>query len=108
MMVGVAMATSFATLVGSYVSSLVEWGIDSYPGDLQIASSAAVAGAGARHVTMSKVLGEKLEALPQVDRIRKVRFAEINYRDYPVKLVSSEVQLLRERARMKPPRVKNS
>jgi putative ABC transport system permease protein len=90
LMVGVAMATSFAVFVGSFESSTVEWVDQTLPADLWITSAGSVAGGGDAE-PMNNDLREALTSLPGVEAVERVRLDDIEYRGYPVKLVASDL-----------------
>ena len=90
LMVGVAMATSFAAFVGSFESSTVEWVDQTLPADLWITSAGSVAGGG-NALPMSNDLRGELASLPGVEAVERVRLDDIEYRGHPVKLVASDL-----------------
>jgi len=90
LMVGVAMATSFAAFVGSFESSTIDWVDQTLPADLWITSASRLAGGGAS-LPMASELSKPLSRLPGVDVVERVRMDDIEYRSFPVKLVASEM-----------------
>ncbi len=90
LMVGVAMATSFAAFVGSFESSTVEWVDQTLPADLWITSAGSVAGGGDAQ-PMSDDLRDVLATLPAVEAVERVRLDDLEYRGFPVKLVASDL-----------------
>jgi len=90
LMVGVAMATSFAAFVGSFESSTVEWVDQTLPADLWITSAARIAGGGSA-LPMSGELSAPFSGLPGVEAVERVRMGDIDYQGYPVKLVATEI-----------------
>jgi putative ABC transport system permease protein len=99
LMVGVAMATSFAAFVGSFESSTMDWVDQTLPADLWITSASRLAGGGAS-LPMSSELSGTLAALPGVDVVERVRMDDIDYRGFPVKLVATEIAAAGPRIRM--------
>jgi putative ABC transport system permease protein len=99
LMVGVAMATSFAAFVGSFVSSTVDWVDQMLPADLWITSAARVAGGGATLPIAPELAGE-LAALPDVEEVERVRMDDIVYEGYPIKLIAGDIAVLDRRAHL--------
>ncbi len=99
LMVGVAMATAFAAFVGSFVSSMGDWVDQTLSADLWITSAARVAGGGAT-LPMADELRGPLSAMHDVERVERVRMADIEYRDYPIKLISSDIAAFDGRVRL--------
>ena len=93
LMVGVAMATSFAAFVGSFVGSMSDWVDQTLSADLWVTSGARVAGGGAT-LPISHDLNDPLAAMHDVERVERVRMADIAYKNFPIKLISSDFAAL--------------
>jgi putative ABC transport system permease protein len=98
LMVGVAMATSFAVFVGSLTTSMLEWIDSSIPADLFITSAARIA--GTKSVPMSAALYDPLVATPGVELVERVRIVDTDYRNVPVKLLAADIDVYNQRAKV--------
>jgi putative ABC transport system permease protein len=99
LMVGVAMATSFAAFVGSFETSTIDWVDQMLPADLWITSGGRMAGGGAT-LPIAGELAAPLAELPDVEEVERVRMDDIAYQGYPIKLVASEIGILDRRAHL--------
>jgi putative ABC transport system permease protein len=92
LMVGVAMAVSFATFANGFTTSLRSWVEQTLQGDLFITNAATLAGLSSREVPMEDTLYDALRVLPGVESIRRVSIVETPFRSQSVKLVSTDSQ----------------
>lgn len=99
LMVGVAMATSFAAFVGSFESSTLQWVDQTLPADLWITSASRVAGSGAA-LPMTAELSPRLAALPGVEIVERARMDDLEYQGFPIKLVATEIAAAADRIRL--------
>jgi putative ABC transport system permease protein len=99
LMVGVAMATSFAVFVGSFETSTLDWVDQTLPADLWISSASRMGGGGAG-LPMASDLAAPLAAVAGVEAVERVRMDDIEYRGIPVKIVAAEMAAASPRIRM--------
>ncbi len=97
-MVGVAMTTSFAAFVGSFVSSTVDWVDQMLPADLWITSGSRMSG-GAASVPIGNELMAALSRLPEVESVERARITDMGYQGFPIKLVATDLQTMGRRSR---------
>lgn len=89
LMLGVAMATSFAICVGSFVTSTFEWIDQSIPADLFVTSAARFG--GRTNVPMADGLQRQFAMLRGVESVERTRVATSEYRGVPIAIVSTDV-----------------
>lgn len=89
----VAMMTSVGIMVGSFRLTVVSWMNDQLPADLYLRPAGEPA--ADRHPTISVELTERLEKLPGVAAVDRLRAYEISYQDMPVTLDSVDLRVLR-------------
>lgn len=99
LMVGVAMAVSFATFVNSFVTSTIEWVDQSIPADMLVTNAANISGFGFKNVPMDDSIYPELAALPGVEQIERLRITQTDYQGYPVKIIATETEIFQERAK---------
>jgi putative ABC transport system permease protein len=88
----IAMMTSVGIMVGSFRQTVMLWMNDRLPADLYL--RAAGSPAADRHPTISLDLAQKIEALPGVEAVARLRAYEISYDGMPVTLASIDPQAL--------------
>jgi len=93
LMTGVALMIGFATFDNSFLSSLYSWSAQAVPGDLFITSGASVGGMSSRNIPLAPELGDALATIPEVEGVQKIRMADYDFRNYPVKLLSTDTLL---------------
>lgn len=93
LMAGAALTVGFGTFTTSFIQSLNEWSAQIVPGDLFVTSGTSIAGLNARNTPLAGEFQKELEAVPGVAQVRPTRIAEIDYKGYPVKLLSTDMAL---------------
>jgi putative ABC transport system permease protein len=93
----VAMMTSVGIMVGSFRETVRLWMNDRLPADLYL-RPAGIAAAG-RHPTISLDLAQKIETLPGVEAVARLRAYEISCDGLPVTLASIDPQAFRRSRR---------
>ncbi|HET8924308.1 MAG TPA: FtsX-like permease family protein [Candidatus Acidoferrum sp.] len=93
----IAMMTSVGIMVGSFRETVVLWMNDRLPADLYLrpAGNPAVD----HHPTISLDLAQRLETLPGVEAVARLRAYEISYDGIPATLASIDPQALRKSRR---------
>src|SRR6266852_3370344 len=86
----IAMMTAVGIMVGSFRQSVVLWMSDQLPADLYLRPAGSPA--ADRHPTISLDLTQKIEALPGVEAVARLRAYEISYDGMPVTLASIDPQ----------------
>jgi putative ABC transport system permease protein len=97
LMLGVALTISVAIFVSSFASSLNSWSGQILPGDLFVTSGNAISGLSARNIPMQDSVGAQLAAIAGVEQVRRIRIIDGSYRGAPIKISSSEFQLVRRK-----------
>jgi len=98
LMVGVSMAMSFAVFTGSLTTSMLEWIDRSIPADLFVTSAARFS--GVKNVPMASSLGDELAKVPGVEIVERLRNIELDYRNVPVRLLSTDTSVYDERVQL--------
>jgi putative ABC transport system permease protein len=93
----IAMMTSVGIMVGSFRETVMLWMNDRLPADLYLRPAGGPA--ADRHPTISLDLAQKIEALPGVEAVARLRAYEISYDGMPVTLASIDPQALRKSRR---------
>ncbi len=93
----IAMMTSVGIMVGSFRETVMLWMNDRLPADLYLRPAGSPA--ADRHPTISLDLTQKIEALPGVEAVARLRAYEISYDGMPVTLASIDPQALRKSRR---------
>jgi putative ABC transport system permease protein len=93
LMAGAALTVGFAAFNVGFVGSMEQWSAQSVPGDLFVTSGASLSGGSSRNIPMAPDLGFELEKLPGVEAVQRVRLADYDYHGFPVKLISSELDV---------------
>jgi putative ABC transport system permease protein len=93
----IAMMTSVGIMVGSFRETVTLWMNDRLPADLYLRPAGGPA--ADRHPTISLDLAQKIEALPGVEAVARLRAYEISYDGMPVTLASIDPQALRKSRR---------
>jgi len=93
----IAMMTSVGIMVGSFRETVMLWMNDRLPADLYLRPAGSPA--ADRHPTISLDLAQKIEALPGVEAVARLRAYEISYDGMPVTLASIDPQALRKSRR---------
>jgi putative ABC transport system permease protein len=93
----IAMMTSVGIMVGSFRETVVLWMNDRLPADLYLRPAGNPA--PDRHPTLSLDLAQKIETLPGVEAVARLRAYEISYDGMPVTLASIDPQALRKSRR---------
>ncbi len=93
----IAMMTSVGIMVGSFRETVVLWMNDRLPADLYLRPAGNPA--ADRHPTISLDLALKVETLPGVEAVARLRAYEISYDGMPVTLASIDPQALRKSRR---------
>jgi putative ABC transport system permease protein len=93
----IAMMTSVGIMVGSFRETVRLWMNDRLPADLYLRPAGGPA--ADRHPTISLDLAQKIEALPGVEAVARLRAYEISYDGMPVTLASIDPQALRKSRR---------
>jgi putative ABC transport system permease protein len=93
----IAMMTSVGIMVGSFRETVVLWMNDRLPADLYLRPAGNPA--ADRHPTISLDLAQKIETLPGVEAVARLRAYEISYDGMPVTLASIDPQALRKSRR---------
>ncbi len=88
----IAMMTSVGIMVGSFRETVMLWMNDRLPADLYLRPAGSPA--ADRHPTISLDLAQKIEALPGVEAVARLRAYEISYDGMPVTLASIDPQAL--------------
>jgi putative ABC transport system permease protein len=91
LMAGVALAVGFGIFTHSFTTSLNDWIQQTLPGDLFITQGASMAGASMRNTPMDDTLYARLQAMPEVETVRRTRIVEIPFRGYTTKAVASDI-----------------
>jgi putative ABC transport system permease protein len=99
LMVCVAMTAGFGAFIEGFSRSLSEWADQTFPGDIFITNADPLSGVSFRNVPMAESFGAALEAIPGVARIRRIRVAQLEYGDSPVKVISTDVKLFATRGK---------
>ena len=102
LMAAASLTVTSATFIVSFVSSLQTWSAQTVPGDLFVTSGAATSGLSLRNTPMSSALREQLLALPGVERVRRTRLTDCDFRGNPVKLIATDVSEFVKRSRITP------
>jgi putative ABC transport system permease protein len=90
----IAMMTAVGIMVGSFRETVLLWMGDQLPADLYMRPAGMPA--ADRHPTIDVELTEKIERLPGVAAIDRLREYEISYEGMPAGLGSIELNILRE------------
>ncbi|HEX2677038.1 MAG TPA: FtsX-like permease family protein, partial [Polyangiales bacterium] len=98
LMVGVAMAMSFAVFVGSLTTSMMEWIDRSIPADLFITAAAKFA--GTKSMPMSPALRADLAAVPGVEWVERVRVVDTDFHETPIKLLATDSAIFERRSKI--------
>ncbi len=88
----IAMMTSVGIMVGSFRETVMLWMNDRLPADLYLRPAGSPA--ADRHPTIALDLAQKIEALPGVAAVARLRAYEISYDGMPVTLASIDPQAL--------------
>src|SRR6266480_911619 len=88
----IAMMTSVGIMVGSFRETVMLWMNDRLPADLYLRPAGSPA--ADRHPTIALDLAQKIEALPGVEAVARLRAYEISYDGMPVTLASIDPQAL--------------
>jgi putative ABC transport system permease protein len=102
LMAGVALTVSSASFIVSFVTSLENWSAQVATGDLFVTSGAAVSGLSSRNTPMSDALRPELLAIPGVERVRRLRFIDLDFRGAPVQLSSTDMREFVKRSHLFP------
>jgi putative ABC transport system permease protein len=89
----IAMMTSVGIMVGSFRQTVLFWMSDRLPADLYLRPAGLPA--ADRHPTISLELAQKIEKLPGVAAVDRLRAYEISYEGMPATLASVDSQALR-------------
>jgi putative ABC transport system permease protein len=89
----IAMMTAVGIMVGSFRETVSVWMGDQLPADLYLRPAGSAA--ADRHPTISPGLAEKIEKLPGVAAVERLRAYEIRYQDMPATLASADLTVLR-------------
>jgi putative ABC transport system permease protein len=89
----IAMMTAVGIMVGSFRKTVSIWMGDQLPADLYLRPAGFAA--ADRHPTVSLGLAEKIEKLPGVAAVERLRAYEIRYQHMPTTLASAELSTLR-------------
>ena len=89
----IAMMTAVGIMVGSFRETVLLWMGDQLPADLYLRPAGSPA--ADRHPTLSVELTDKIERLPGVAAIDRLREYEISYEGMPAGLGSVELNILR-------------
>jgi putative ABC transport system permease protein len=85
----IAMMVSVGIMVGSFRQTVMLWMADRIPADLYLRPAGSEA--ADRHPTISPDLAEKIETLPGVAAMDRLRAYEINYEGMPATLASADL-----------------
>lgn len=96
--IGVSMAVSLATFLGSFQRSAFDWIDQTVPADLFITSAAKFG--GTRNAPMADVLADDLAKLPGVEDVERVRMVDVDRGVDGVKLLSTEFDVIERHADM--------
>lgn len=96
--IGVSMAVSLATFLGSFQRSAFDWIDQTVPADLFITSASKFG--GTRNAPMADVLSEELAALPGVEDVERVRMVDLDKGTDGVKLLSTDFAIIEKHASM--------
>lgn len=102
LMASAALSVSTATFIVSFIASMNTWTAQTVPGDLFVTSGAAMSGLSGRNNPMAESLGAELLAIPGVERIRRMRFADASFHGSPIKVASTDVAEFVKRSRFSP------
>jgi putative ABC transport system permease protein len=89
----IAMMTAVGIMVGSFRKTVFVWMGDQLPADLYLRPAGSPA--ADRHPTLSLGLAERIEKLPGVAAVERLRAYEILYQDMPATLVSVDPKVPR-------------
>ncbi|HKP62656.1 MAG TPA: FtsX-like permease family protein [Polyangiales bacterium] len=101
LMAGGALTIAFGAFSGSFVESLNTWSEQIVPGDLFVTSGANVSGLSGRNIPMAAAFRRELAAVPGVTQVRATRIANIEYRGFPLKLLSTETEIMQRQSRIR-------
>ena len=90
----VAMMAAVGIMVGSFRETVVQWMEDELPADLYLRPGGAVG--TDRHPTISPELAEKIENLPGVASVARLRAYEISFEGTPAELLGADLDARRE------------
>src|SRR3989442_7555952 len=88
----IPMVTSVGIMVGSFRQTVLFWMCDRLPADLYLRPAGVPA--ADRHPTISLGLAEKIEKLPGVAAVDRLRAYEIRYQGMPATLASADLSVL--------------
>lgn len=90
----VAMMAAVGIMVGSFRETVAQWMEDELPADLYLRPAGTAA--TDRHPTISPELAEKIERLPGVASVARLRVYEINFQGMPAELLGADLDAERE------------
>ena len=98
LMLGVAMATSFAVCVGSFITSALEWIDQSIPADLFVTSAARFG--GRTNMPMADGLQTAFARIDDVEAVERVRVASGDYLGVPIAILSTDIAVFERRSHL--------
>ncbi len=93
--IGVTMAVTLASFIGSFETSADRWIEQSIPADLFITSSAKLA--GVQNQPMSAAIGAEVQALPNVELLDPVRMLQHDVMGLRIYVISLSSEIYRQR-----------
>jgi putative ABC transport system permease protein len=100
LMAGGSVMVGTATFSVSLFDRMTNWLEQTVPGDLYTTSGIPLGGLGSGNALLADDFGAKLLAIPGVERIRPIRFADVRFHDAPVRVVSSPIRTLIMRSKL--------
>lgn len=98
LVVGVALVVCMSTFATSFVRSMDTWSSQTVVGDLLVTSGAAIGGLSSQNHPLSESVGTALEGISGVQRVRRLRYVDLDYQGAIVKLFASDTRVLAERS----------
>ncbi|HKP57753.1 MAG TPA: FtsX-like permease family protein [Polyangiales bacterium] len=95
-----ALVVSISTFDTSFMGSLNDWIEQSLAGDLLVTSGSSMGGMSSRNTPLAEGLGAELLSIPNVAHARPYRTANQEFRGRTVKLISTDIALWAEHARI--------